>query len=234
MTRNSTTSPNDPPVELPVDVTSVQTQKKRADRVSLFHKKTFLIGLSQSVRQSFDIGVGTRLTRSLWEQICRAEERMEIRDHLLRLLGRRSHTRTELFRKGRQKNGDSELLEEELNRLEEKGYLDNAGFAKQFVHDKLHLRGWGPRKIRGELRRRGVAGPQADEAIREESDALDLTGICVDLALKRRRHFLREEEPFRRRQKIAAWLQRKGYTRESIMAAMPEILERLDESTHHS
>lgn len=234
MIPNAPTSPTDPPVDLPVEVTSVQTQKKRADRVSLFHEKQFLIGLSQSVRQAFNIGAGTRLTRPLWEQICRAEERLEIRDHLLRLLGRRSHTRTELFRKGRQKGGDTDLLEEELDRLEEQGYLDNTDFAKQFVHDKLHLRGWGPHKIRGELRRRGVAGAQADEAIREESDALDLTRICVDLALKRRRHFLREEEPFRRRQKIAAWLQRKGYARDNIMAAMPEILERLDESTHHS
>lgn len=234
MTRSLPADPTDPPVNLPVEITSVQTQKKRANRVSLFHQKTFLIGISESVRQSFGIGIGTALTRSLWDQICRAEEREEIRDHLLRLLGRRSHTRTELFRKGRRKGGDPDVLEEELDRLEEKGYLDNTGFAKQFVHDKLYLRGWGPHKIRGELRRRGVGESQADETIREESDTLDLTRICVDLALKRRRHFLREEEPFRRRQKIAAWLQRKGYARESIMTAMPEILERLDESTHHS
>lgn len=234
MTRTLPTDPTGPPVDLPVEITSVQTQKKRANRVSLFHEQTFLIGISDSVRQSFGIGTGTRLTHSLWEKICGAEEKHEIRDHLLRLLGRRNHTRAELFRKGRQKGGDPDLLEEELDHLEEKGYLDHADFAKQFVHDKLHLRGWGPHKIRGELRRRGVGKSQADAAIREESDALDLTRICVDLALKRRRHFLREEEPFRRRQKIAAWLQRKGYTRESIMAAMPEILERLDESTHHS
>ncbi|MEX1212925.1 MAG: regulatory protein RecX [Balneolaceae bacterium] len=234
MIRSNPNSPTDPPVDLPVEVTSVHVQKKRSDRISLFHDKQFLIGLSESVRQSFKIGAGTQLTRSLWDQICRAEERQETRDHLLRLLGRRSHTRTELFRKGRQKGGDSELLEEELDRLEEQGYLDNAEFAKQFVHDKLHLRGWGPRKIQGELRRRGVSSGRAAEAVRRESDTLDLTRICVDLALKRRGHFLREEDVFRRRQKIAAWLQRKGYSRESITAAMPEILERLDESTHHS
>lgn len=226
--------PSDPPIDLPVEITSIQVQKKRPDRVSLFHEATFLIGLSEAVRQLFGIHKGTELTRTLWNRIQVEESRRGVRDRLFRLLGRRDHTRTELYRKLRAKGEDPNLVDEELDRLEEEGYLDPAAFARQFTHDKLHLRGWGPRKIQGELRKRGVSGTQANEAIRLESEALDLSRICVDLALKRRRHFSREEEPFRRRQKIAAWLQRKGYTRESIMAAMPEILERLDESTADS
>lgn len=222
-----------PPEDLPLVITSIKPQKRDPTRSSLYHEDRFLLGLSETVRQEAAITVGTRLTRELWAHLVRSEERRFIRDKLLMLLGRRDHTRTELDRKLKQRGADPDLLQEELDWLDERGYLNHRDFASRFVRDKLQLRGWGPVKIRGELIKRGVSKEIADTTLEDEVRTLDLPAICVDLALKRRQHFLREENPFARRQKIAAWLQRKGYSRDQIMTAIPEILERLDEQTRH-
>jgi len=221
-------SPEDQPaVELPVEITAIRTQKKRKDRFSLFHQETFLIGVSGNTLAKLGIRKGTDLTPSLFSRIQQDEEREKVRDYLLRLLGRRPHAAAELNIKARQKGYDGELISDVIDELRAKQYLDDEAFARQFASDKLEFRQWGPVKVRSALVSKGVSAVVAERVTAALTEDLELKKICVDLALKRTRHFFRERDDYKRRKKVAAYLQRKGFDFETINRALPEIISRM-------
>lgn len=72
------------------------------------------------------------------------------------LLARREHSRAELLRKLRQRGAPSNLAETELDKLEDDGLLSDERFCEAYVHARSQ-RGYGPARLREELRQRGVA-----------------------------------------------------------------------------
>ena len=70
-------------------------------------------------------------------------------------LARREHTGKEIFSKLKNRVESVELLKTEINKLEEEGLIDNKRFAEQYIHSRS-LRGYGPLRIKQELKQRGV------------------------------------------------------------------------------
>lgn len=79
-----------------------------------------------------------------------------IRRSAMDLLARREHSRTELSRKLRQRGAPPSLMEIELDKLEDDGLLSDERFCEAYVHARSQ-RGYGPARLREELRQRGVA-----------------------------------------------------------------------------
>jgi regulatory protein len=221
-------------VDLPATVTSVMPQKKRSDRYSLFCGNRFLIGVSAGTLLRFNLEKGVEITPSLYEQIATEESKNALNDYLLRLLARRDHSKNELKTKALQKGFDPELIRQAIEVLDEKQYINDREFARKFASDKISIQQWGPLKIKAELQKRGIKGKTADFILQNASDDLELIQICVDLAIKRKRHFFREPDDFKCKQKVAAYLYQKGFPFEIINRALPEIIDRLNAEKHHS
>lgn len=228
--RNKFTDGDDSGViqKLPLKITDVKPQKKRKERYSLYHESEFIIGVSADTLLSFSISAGVVLTPSLFQKIKESEEYSAVKDRCYLLLSGRDHSAGELRSKLVQKGFSSEMTNRVVDEFAEKGLLNDREFALKFAADKAELRGWGPVKIQNELRIKGVSKSAAVEAVKTVSESLDQTEICVDLALKRKRHFLREDDPYKRKQKIYRYLAGKGYRTEAISKAIPTILDKLN------
>ncbi|MFC2102955.1 regulatory protein RecX [Bacteroidota bacterium] len=79
-----------------------------------------------------------------------------IKQRAFRYLGRRLHSKSELRVKLLQKGYESELINEVLNELENKDYLNDAEFVKTFADEKIKRKHWGEKKLRAELLKRGI------------------------------------------------------------------------------
>ncbi len=84
----------------------------------------------------------------------------------LKMLGRRDYFFEELKRKLRRKGHAPEAVETALERCRELGYLDDRRIAVRFGEVRAGDRGWGPARVRAELRARGVEGSIAESAAR--------------------------------------------------------------------
>jgi regulatory protein len=214
--------------DLPLKVTAISVQKKRRDRFSLFHKKTFLLGVSAKSLTDFSIQTGTELTLSLYKEICRAEEVQKVRDSFFDYLSRRDHGSAELKQKALRKGYSPEVIDPVLEEFSSRGYLDDLAFAKKFAAEKAELKQWGPNKIRSALYQKGVGKKNVEKAVQIAVDNLDQHQICVDLLLKRRRHFLRESDSLKRKQKIYRYLAGKGFSSAVIHKATDIVKDELD------
>jgi regulatory protein len=85
----------------------------------------------------------------------------------LRLLTARPRSRAELADALRRRGIPEEVGELVLARLSEVGLVDDATFAESVVHSGHRHRGLGKTALGGELRRRGVPGEIAEQAVAE-------------------------------------------------------------------
>tara|TARA_R110002124_G_scaffold43823_6_gene134506 strand:- start:4837 stop:5304 length:468 start_codon:yes stop_codon:yes gene_type:complete len=93
----------------------------------------------------------------------------DIRLAAMNLLARREHSLWELRRKLRRRFSDERLLDEQLARLTEQNLQSDLRFAESYAHQRIY-RGYGPVRLREELRERGVS--RAD--IVQTMEALDV------------------------------------------------------------
>ncbi len=80
----------------------------------------------------------------------------------LAFLGRRDHFRRELETKLRGKKYPADEIEDAVSRCEASGLVDDFRVGERFVEVRAEGRGWGPRRLAGELKSRGVPSEDAE------------------------------------------------------------------------
>ena len=80
-------------------------------------------------------------------------------------------------------------------------WIDDEAFASSFARDKATFQRWGPAKIRQQLRLLGIPDRVADDAVKQNLSAEDQRVVIRNLVMKRKLHFLREENPQKRKKK---------------------------------
>ena len=131
-----------------------------------------------------------------------------------------SEVKEKLYGFGLRKND----VEAALSMLIEGNYLNEERFAVQFAGGRFRLKHWGKIKIRYELRQKQVGEyciKKALAAISEDDYDCALSKLAAG-----EWESLKNEEPFVRRQKVQAYLARKGYETHKIQAALAQIAEK--------
>lgn len=211
--------------KLPGAITSIAVQKKNKERYSIFVGDEFLLGIAEQTLLKFNLAKGVEITPELFRKLQREEGRFAVKSYLMKLLGRRDHARKELFTKAIRKEYPKEVIENVLNELEQKGYLNDAGFADKFASDKSRLNKWGPKKIKAHLYKKGISKSVAEKSIAKAFAEEDLKETFLNLVLKRKRRFLREEDEYKRRKKVFDHLARKGYRSSSIYQHLDALMK---------
>ena len=81
----------------------------------------------------------------------------DVRYKAMELLARREHSRVELIAKLRLRHFPDELITPELDKLEHENLQSDRRFTEAYVHMR-QMAGFGPVRIREELRQRGISG----------------------------------------------------------------------------
>ena len=152
---------------------------------------------------------------------------MTVREAALRMLSRREHSRGELRRKLREKFGADETgaIEEELSRLEESGFLSDERFARAYARGVSSR--FGARRIRMELKKRGVGEEEIELALAEVGmdgdNAEDELSRAREMAARRRRIGESDSESARKENaRLARWLVARGFSFETARKATTE------------
>lgn len=128
----------------------------------------------------------------------------------LDLLSRREHSARELRYKLVAKGFNTEHVEVALAQLSEQGLLDERRFVESYVYGRVQ-RGYGPVRIRAELRERG-----ADTG--NWADAVDWVELAI--AARQKRFGAAAPADYRARAKQMRFLQQRGFTQDQISAAI--------------
>jgi regulatory protein len=149
----------------------------------------------------------------------------DIHQIALDILARREHARRELARRLRRQGFSREAIDAELTRLEGAGLVSDERYARLFVRDRLAVNPQGRRRVLGGLRAKGIGSEVAAAAINEvyEERGMSETEAAERLARKRL-SLMRDDDPFGRRRRLAAYLARRGFAPDAVGAALRAAL----------
>lgn len=215
--------------QLPGVITSISVQKKNKQRYSIFVDEEYLIGVSEQTLLKFNLTKGEQITHALLRKIEREEGRFTVKSYMMKRLGDRDHSRKELFTKAIRKEYPKNVIDNVLDELEEKGYLNDSSFAEKFAQDKSHLNKWGPNKIKAHLYKKGISNKVAERSIQKVFEDKNIKEVLLHLVLKGKKRFLREENPYKRKKKVVDHLARKGYRSSNIYRHIDELMKAIEQ-----
>ena len=133
----------------------------------------------------FALYAGKELSEEETECLQDAAHRSGLKSKAIELLMRKPQSRKELGRKLREWEATDEEIEAICDRMEELGYLNEPEYAGRIVRHYA-AKGFGERKIRDELYRRGVPRELWDEALEqiEEEDNAAAIDAFLEKKLK--------------------------------------------------
>lgn len=150
------------------------------------------------------------------------EQERAARDVVLRQLTMMARSREQLREKILARGIAEEVAEQVLDRFTEVGLVDDAAFAETLVRTQRESRGLSRRGLAAELRKRGVEGDVAAEALSEIGDEEEFE-TALRLAQKRAAATSGLDRKVRER-RIAGMLARKGYGASVAYRAVREAL----------
>ena len=108
------------------------------------------------------------------------EDSKSIRLKIMDFLSRREHSSREIFKKLSPRVESKELLEEEIEKLKADGLLSDERFAESYFQSRKN-RGYGPLRIRNELKQRGVG----DQIFYPLSNEIEWSGLALEVLKKK-------------------------------------------------
>jgi regulatory protein len=183
------------------------------------------------------LGVGDPLPHDARLNLLEADADVRVRDAALNLLSYRARTRRELKTKLRQKGFGAERIDTCLDRLEQRGLVDDAAVAASFVRDRLLHRPRGKAQLVSELRAKGLDPDMASETIDQVFE--DQGASDADLALETAEGWIRRQgaaaisalageggpERDKAKRRLHGYLSRRGFRGEALTRAMGHAAE---------
>lgn len=202
-------------------VTSLAAVPGRADRIAVRIDGLKAFDLATVLVDQAGLRVGDVLSEDVQVALIAKDAPFRARERALRLLASRDRSRGEVEVRLRTAGFAPEIVTDTVAWLLGLGYLDDGRFAARYCAEKQR-NGWGPRRIRAELIRKGVERTLVDEALSSADDGSETAeGLEAVTALARRRFGEQyRRDPVAAGRRLAGFLARRGYDWETIAAVV--------------
>ena len=209
-------------------ITRIENQKKRPGRKSIFADGTFLIGVATDTLIRFGLRTGDEITASTLRRLEQAEELIAARTAAFRYLAVRPRTEREIRDALREKEFSDAVAAETIRGMKDARLLDDALFARSFIRNALALKPAGRVLLRRKLLLLGVDRGLADEALDEILEGVsqqDEADRAASAFVARKSATRKEKGDAKLRQRLTAYLLRRGYTWDVVEQAVRRALK---------
>ncbi len=137
----------------------------------------------------------------------------------LRIITRRDHSRHELVQKLKQRGFSREDIDGAISSCEQFDYINDERTAQVYIR-QLKRKGYGKRRIRLELNKKGLKGNRIQGILDESVSETDERQGAQRILKKNMKRFERETEALKRRDKIYRFLRARGFSQGVISAIL--------------
>ena len=205
-------------------ITALTAQKKNPNRINVFLDGEFAFGLERIVAAW--LRINQELSDEKIASLLNEDTREVAYQRALHFLSFRPRTEKEVRQNLLSKEFEAELIEEVIDRLKEKRLLDDLQFARAWIENRNTYRPRGQRALAVELQQKGVSRAAIEEALAGMGDETELAESAARKYAKR----LQGEDWVVFREKLSAFLGRRGFSYESINGTVRRVWEEIQSS----
>jgi regulatory protein len=204
-------------------ITRIEQQKRNKHRFSIYVDGEYSFAVHEDVLISCRLLKGKEIDVAEWEYIIIEEEKKKAERVGLHYLSYRPRATKEMVLHLASKDFTSEIIDTLIERWTQVGYLNDHTFAKQWLEERIRLKKKGRLLLREELKQKGVSSNIIDQVM-VTVDQDEEFRACLELAQKKKR-MIKETEKRKAKQKLYAYLQRRGYPFEMIQTVLLKLEE---------
>lgn len=205
-------------------VTSLRAQAGAPGRFSVFIDGAFAFGINQDVLLEFGLKKGIELSVDVQRAILEREAHFKARSTALGFLAYRDRSEEEVRRRLERSGYSESAIEETVTYLIESGLLDDETFAVSYAEGRFRSGGYGPMRIRHDLRRKGVRPSAVERAVdRVFGNHDEQLSTALELGRRRWERLSGEKDDRKRRKKVFGYLVRRGFTHAMVRDILDEL-----------
>lgn len=203
-------------------ITDLKVQQKNHDRISVYVDGRFAFGLPAIVAAR--LKPGQSLSEAEIEALQAEGDEETAYNRVLDFLSYRPRSRAEVVTYLQKRDAPEEQIESIVGRLERAGLVDDEAFARYWVENRERFRPRGARALRYELRRKGLADGDIEQAL-AGLDAAEGAYRSAERKAQQLRHL--DQQSFYR--KLIEYLARRGFDYEVSQEAAHRHWAELEE-----
>lgn len=204
-------------------ITALKVQKRNKERVGLYLDDEYAFALP--VMEAAKLRRGQCLTEAEIETLIHEDKIQAAVNRGIRFLSYRPRSAEEVRRYLVKKKLPDSVIAVAIDRLRQRGYLDDAAFARFWIENRSSFKPMAPRALGYELRQKGVDADICNALVAE----LDAEDSAYRAAVKQIwRHRGKTRQEFKRR--LGGMLRRRGFYADVISAVVLRLQAELDES----
>lgn len=202
-------------------VTNIKEQVKDESRVNIFIDGKYVFAISKLDASFYNLKEGEELSEKKYNEIMDNVVLARAKMTALQYLSYKDRTKREVIRKLKEKGFTKEVTKKTVIALMNYGYINDLEFSKKFVKQRVNVKGYGKYKVVRELKEKGVS----DEIIETVTENIDNDELetALRIAIKKARNLDLNE--YKDKQKLYAYLQRRGYSYDKIKTVVEEVKE---------
>jgi regulatory protein len=177
----------------------------------------------------YDLKVGQELDDFLLSDLLRVTDEAAGYELALRYLSNRPHTRAEVERYLRRKGYGDSTVASILQRLSERGVLDDSAYTARFIERRAAR--MSRREMSWRLQQKGVRGRDMAPYLDAEDVRQMERSTAETLARKQWRRLADEDPPVRLR-KVAAYLGRRGFPADVVVGILRRLVAETGDDPH--
>lgn len=164
-------------------ITNLKQGVKKPNRVNIFVDDKFSFSLDVSQVVELKIKVGQEISEDKLEEFKKTSEYGKLYQRTLEwvLMRPRSEkeTRDYLYKKIYDKKLNKNYINEIINRLQSKNYLDDLKFAEWYVENRFVKKGISKKRLSMELKKKGISNEIAEKVLEARDDEEEIKKIIA-------------------------------------------------------
>jgi regulatory protein len=194
-------------------ITAIKQQVKRQDRYSIYGDGKYLFSFSEAELLSSGIKVGLELDEPSLNELRDKAVLDKAYDRALNLISHRMRSEWEIRDYLRRKEYEASVHDRVVQKLIDRGYINDEDFAKRWVENRRLLKATSKRRLAQELKQKRVA----DDIIQSVLAADETDEIAVLRELIERK---RKQTKYQDDLKLMQFLARQGFDYDKIKTAL--------------
>jgi regulatory protein len=206
-------------------ITRLEQQQHDTERVNVYLDDEFAFGIN--IMDAVSLRKGQVLSEAEIAELRHKDAIVKAADHIANLLSYRPQSTQEVRQKLSKKGSYEEVvIEAAIERMTRMAYLDDRSFARFWIESRSRSKPLGKQALRYELRQKGIADALVQELLEELVDEGDAAYQAAEARVRRMRGSTQREF----KQKLGAFLQRRGFRYDAVNQALTQLIEELNES----
>jgi len=197
-------------------ITAIKQQVKRADRYSIYVDEKYSFSLSEPELLNVGLRINQEFTEAELDELKNKAVLDKAYDRTLNLIMRRPRSEWELRDYLKRKEYDEEAIAATIERLAERGYVNDQDFAKRWVENRRLLKSTSKRRLQQELKQKRVSQEVIDEVL--ASDETDERDVLRELVGRKQK-----QTKYQDKTKLMQYLSRQGYNYGDIKSVLEEF-----------